>query len=107
MASDKDGKTYVALMFFTMKDSWFELPTEERQSLTKEHVATLTRFTDRVALTHLAGTGLSKFDLVEVLEGDDLATIDEMISQFKAGAKARHGELHDIMILEKGLGQLV
>ena len=107
MATRKNEKTYVALMFFTMKDSWFEMSSEKRQSLTKDHVGTLTKFTEKVAMTHMAGTGLSKYDLVEMLEADDLAAIDEMIGQFKAGAKARHGELRDIMIMEKGLGQLI
>lgn len=104
--ADKGSKTYVALMFFTMKDSWFELSSQQRQGLTREHVGALTKFTDKVAMTHLAGTGLSKFDLVEMLEADDLTTINEMIGRFKAGKKARYGELRDVMIMEKGLGQL-
>ena len=106
MATEKSGKTYVALMFFTMKDSWYQLTPEQRLSLTKEHVGTLKKFTENVAMTHLAGAGLSKFDLVEMLEANDLTAINEMIGQFKAGKKARHGQLHDIMIMEKGLGQL-
>lgn len=104
--ADTGAKTYVALMFFTMKDSWFELSPQQRQGLTRDHVGVLSKFTDKVAMTHLAGTGLSKFDLVEMLEADNLATINDMIGRFKEGKKARYGELRDVMIMEKGLGKL-
>lgn len=105
-AEKGNGTTYVALMFFTMKDSWFEMPADQRAGMTKEHVGTLSRYSEQVKITHLAGTGLSKFDLIELLESDDLSAINTMIAEFKAGAKARHGELRDVFVMEKGIGKL-
>jgi chlorite dismutase len=101
-ASATQDKKYVALMFFTMKDSWFDLPPAKRQALTSDHVGSLAKFTGKVSITHLAGTGLSKYDLIEILEADDIAAIDDMIGQFKAGAKARYGELRELIVWRKG-----
>ena len=104
---ESEGKIFVALMLFVMKDSWFQLTKAKRRALTREHVGTLSKFSNKVWITHLSGTGLSKYDLIEILESDDIMAIEGMIGAFKTGAKARHGDLRDIVLMEKGIDQLL
>ena len=102
----KGEKTYSALMLFNMKASWFNMSNDERDKLSKEHIADLYKFTDQVRISHMAGTGLSKYDLIVQLESDNLSAMDEMMNSFKAGRKAEQGVLQDIIVMEKGLGRI-
>lgn len=105
--SFRANKTYMAIAYLNIKPSWYAMSREERIRLTRKHMDELKPFSDRVARTHLTATGLGKFDTIQILEAEDLADISRMIRVFRAGAKAAHMELVDVMIGVKGMGDLL
>ena len=99
-------RNYVVLMIMDVKKKWFELSKKERAELTKPHVKELGQHLEKVSLTSLQGTGLSKHTMIEILESKDLYAIEAMIEEFKASSKAKFGVVRDILIMEKGIERL-
>ena len=101
-----EERIYVVLLILDVKQSWFDLERKTRAELTNPHVTNLGKHLKEVTLTSLQGTGLSKYDMVEILESKNLQAIEAMIEEFKTGDKAQHGTIRDIIIMEKGIERM-
>ncbi len=100
-------KTFVAIICLNIKPEWYKLSRGERLKITRSHIKELSPHADKVARTHLRGTGLSKFDTIEILEAEDLREITRMVKAFRAGAKAAYMEVADVVTTVKGMGDLL
>ncbi len=100
-------KTFVGIIFLNIKPEWYELSREERIGLTRTHMKELTPYAEKVARTHLRGTGISKYDTVEILEAENLQDISAIVKGFRASAKAKYMEIADVITTIKGEGDLV
>jgi len=99
---DKDGQTYVALVFINSKEQWFRLPRKERVEILRAHVKELAPYANKVALNFLVGLGLSKHDYIEEIEADDLKIIHCLVRALKFGALGPYVEIVDVVITIKG-----
>ena len=99
---DKDGQTYVALVFINSKEAWFALSREERVGIIRAHAKELSPYANKVALNFLIGLGLSKYDYVEEMEADDLKIIHSMVRSLRFGALGPYVDIVDVVITIKG-----
>ena len=99
---DKDGQTYVALVFINSKEQWFRLPRKERVQIIRTHMKELTPYANKVALNFLIGLGLSKYDYVEEIEADDLKIIHSLVRTLRFGALGAYVDIVDVVITIKG-----
>lgn len=100
-------KTFVVIVCLNIKPDWYRLSRDERLKITRAHIKELTPYAGKVARTHLAGTGTSKFDSIELLEAEDLRDITRIVKAFRASAKAAYMEIADVITTAKGLGDLL
>ena len=104
---DKDGQTYVALVFINSKDEWYRLSRKERVEIIRTHSEELSPYANKVALEFLIGVGLSKYDYVEEIEADDLKIIHSLVRRLKFGALGPYVDIVDVVITIKGQYHLV
>lgn len=101
------GKTYVAIVMFSIDSEWYSMGRDKRIEITREHMDEFRNLSDKVARTHLSARSFSKYDAVEILESDSLEHIDDMIRVFKAGRKAKQMRIVDVITTMKTEGDLV
>jgi len=99
---DKDGQTYVALVFMNSREEWFRLSRKERVEIIKTHAENLSPYANKVALNFLIGMGLSKYDYIEEIEADDLKIIHSLVRSLRFGALGRYVDIVDVLITIKG-----
>lgn len=104
---DKDGQTYVALVFLNAKPEWYQLPRKRRVELIRGHVEELAPYANKVALNFLIGLGLSKHEYIEEVEADDLKIIHSLVRRLKFGAFGAYVDIVDVVITIKGQYHLV
>lgn len=102
--SYKSGKrSYVVLVFVDVNPEYCELETKRRAELTKPHIDELEVHLKDVSLMSLKATGLSSDKMIEVLESENLTSIEKMLETYKAGAKSRFGRISNVIVTEKGM----
>jgi chlorite dismutase len=90
--ADAETQTYLSLLFFKIKDSYYALDEATRKQITSEHVKRLSKYTTNI--THLVCTGFNgQYDQVAMIESDNLRTIYDAAELFKMGEKGRHIEV--------------
>jgi len=104
---DKDGQTYVALVFMNSKDEWFRLSRKERVDIIRDHAKQLAPYANKVALDFFVGLGLSKYDYIEEIEADDLKIIHSLVRTLRFGALGRYVDIVEVLITIKGLYHFV
>lgn len=95
--------TFVALVFVQVDPKYYELKQSKRKELTKPHIEELGLFLEKCSLTSLKGSGLSSDLMIELIESEDLNTIEKMIDVYKAGAKASYGSIEKVIVTRKGM----
>jgi ribosomal protein L40E len=104
---DKDGQTYVALVFMNSREEWFQLSRKKRVGIIKTHVKELSPYANKVALNFLIGMGLSKYDYIEEIEADDLKIVHSLVRNLRFGALGRYVNIVDVLVTIKGQYHLV
>ncbi|MHC4444348.1 MAG: chlorite dismutase family protein [Planctomycetota bacterium] len=99
---DKDGMTYVALVFMNSKEEWFRLSRKERVEIIRTHAKGLAPYANKVALNFLIGLGLSKYDYIEEIEADDLKIVHSLVRSLRFGALGRYVEIVEVLVTIKG-----
>ena len=99
---DKDGQTYVALVFINSKEQWFKLSRKQRVEIIRTHAKELSPYANKVALNFLIGLGLSKYDYVEEIEADDLKIIHSLVRNLRFGSLGQYIDIVDVVITIKG-----
>ena len=99
---DKDGQTYVALVFINSREPWYGLSRKQRVEIIRTHAKELAPYGNKVALEFLIGLGLSKYDYVEQIEADDLKIIHSLVRNLKFGSLGRYIDVVDVVITIKG-----
>jgi hypothetical protein len=101
---DKDGLTYVVVLFIKMKKEWFGLSRGERVKINKEnHMRILANYAKLVNRTMLRCEGLSKYDYIELIEADDLKVINSLIRTAKFSPKGQYLDIVESVVSIKGL----
>ncbi|MBI5815215.1 MAG: hypothetical protein HZB29_06350 [Nitrospinae bacterium] len=103
---DNDGQTYVALVFLKMKDEWNTLTREKKIENSVSHMNDLRKYAKLVNRNMLYCQGISKYDMVEIIEANDLKIINSLIRSMKAGAKGRYIDIVDTVCGISGLSML-
>lgn len=98
-----EKRRYVVLAFVDVDPKYYRFAAEKRRALTAPHVEALTEHLEDVSLTSLKGTGLARDVMIEVLESENLLSIERMLETYRAGAKARYGRIRDVIVTEKGM----
>ena len=103
-----EKRTYTVLVFVDVDKRYYSLDREERERLTRPHVEELSKSLKDVSITTLKNTGLStgfsglpKDVMIEVLESDNLQSIERMIENYKATEKAQYGTIAHVLVTEK------
>ncbi len=90
------GERHMSLIFCKTNDSYYELDSETKAEVIRSHVDDLRPYERNTS--HLITTGFNgAFDQVVIVEGDSLDDIYQAARIFRAGAKARHIELVDVV----------
>jgi hypothetical protein len=101
---DKDGLTYVVVLFIKMNKGWFGLPREERVKVNKdEHMRLLANYAKLVNRTMLRCEGISKYDYVELIEANDIKVINSLMRAAKYSTKGQYFDIVDSVVTLKGL----
>ena len=99
---DKDGQTYVALVFMNSKDEWFTLSRQQRVEIIRDHSKQLAPYANKVALNFFVGLGLSKYDYIEQIEADDLKIVHSLVRTLRFGTLGRYVDIVDVIVTIKG-----
>ncbi len=99
---DRDGQTYVALVFMNSKDEWFALSRQQRVEIIRDHSKQLTPYANKVALNFFVGLGLSRYDYIEQIEADDLKIVHSLVRTLRFGTLGRYVDIVDVLVTIKG-----
>lgn len=88
---------YQGFLFMKMSQEYFNLGREGIQKVTREHLQTLGKHSDK--LTHTVCSGLdARYDQVTIIEADTLEEIHTAAVDFRMGAKAAYIDIVDVVV---------